>query len=287
MKLCRFGDAGAEKPGILAGDGRIHDLSSIVSTIGPDTLSPKNLSRLRAVNPLQLPLVTGEPRLGVPVEGTSKIICIGLNYSDHAKETGMAVPSEPIIFLKSTTALCGPDDDIVQPPHSDRLDWEVELGVVIGSKGQYVSKEDALDIVAGYCIVNDVSERGFQMQSSQWDKGKGCDTFAPVGPWLVTPDELPQLNNLGMWLDVNGQNMQRGNTQTMIFDVPTLVSYCSRYMTLLPGDIIATGTPPGVGMGKKPNPIWLHAGDTVTLGIDGLGQQCQKVVSWEPKRARG
>jgi 2-keto-4-pentenoate hydratase/2-oxohepta-3-ene-1,7-dioic acid hydratase in catechol pathway len=286
MKLCRFGSVGAEKPGILDRDGHVRDLSSIVPTIGPETLSPESLSRLRAIDPLQLPLVTGEPRLGLPFEGTSKIICIGLNYSDHAKETGMAAPSEPIIFLKPTTALNGPCDDIVQPPHSDRLDWEVELGVVIGSRGQYVPKDEALDVIAGYCIVNDVSERGFQMQSSQWDKGKGCDTFAPVGPWLATPDELSATDNLDMWLDVNGRNMQRGNTRTMIFDVPTLIAYCSRYMTLLPGDIIATGTPPGVGMGKKPNPIWLQAGDTITLGIEGLGQQCQKIVPWEQKQVR-
>ncbi len=280
MKLCRYGNPGREKPGLIDIDGRLRDLSSVVGTIDAGALSPDSLARLAKVDASTLPLVMEDVRYGVPVEGISKIICIGLNYSDHAKEAGLAVPSEPIIFMKPTTALCGPDDDTIKPPHADRLDWEVELGVVIGRKAQYVAEEDAKAYVAGYCVINDVSERRFQMQSSQWDKGKGCDTFAPVGPWLVTPDELGDVQNLNMWLDVNGQPMQRGNTKTMIFDVSKLVSYCSRYMTLLPGDIIATGTPPGVGMGMRPHPVWLQVGDSVTLGIQGLGEQSQRVVQW-------
>ncbi|MGB6102905.1 MAG: fumarylacetoacetate hydrolase family protein [Pusillimonas sp.] len=280
MKLCRYGNPGREKPGLIDIDGRLRDLSSVVGTIDAGALSPDSLARLAKVDASTLPLVMEDVRYGVPVEGISKIICIGLNYSDHAKEAGLAVPSEPIIFMKPTTALCGPDDDTIKPPHADRLDWEVELGVVIGRKAQYVAEEDAKAHVAGYCVINDVSERRFQMQSSQWDKGKGCDTFAPVGPWLVTPDELGDVQNLNMWLDVNGQPMQRGNTKTMIFDVSKLVSYCSRYMTLLPGDIIATGTPPGVGMGMRPHPVWLQVGDSVTLGIQGLGEQSQRVVQW-------
>ncbi|UHL63126.1 fumarylacetoacetate hydrolase family protein [Paralcaligenes sp. KSB-10] len=283
MKLCRFGNTGMEKPGLIDANGQLRDLSSVIQVIEPATLSPQRLSKLASADPSGLPLVPGNPRFGVPFEGTSKIVCIGLNYSDHAREAGLSVPSEPIIFLKSTTALNGPNDDVIKPRHSERLDWEVELGVVIGSKAQYVSKKQAPDFIAGYCVVNDVSERGFQMQSSQWDKGKSCDTFAPIGPWLVTPDELPNPHNLDMWLDVNGLNMQRGNTNTMIFDIPTLISYCSQYMTLLPGDVIATGTPPGVGMGKIPNPIWLQAGDTVTLGIASLGQQSQRITQWKQR----
>ncbi|MGP1615607.1 MAG: fumarylacetoacetate hydrolase family protein [Pollutimonas bauzanensis] len=283
MKLCQFGDANMEKAGVIDAEGRLRDLSSVVDTIEPRDLSPRGLARLASINPSDLPVVSGEPRLGIPFRGTSKIVCIGLNYSDHAEEAGLAVPAEPIIFLKPTTALCGPYDNVVQPRHSTRLDWEVELGVVIGSKAQYVPKESALDFVAGYCVVNDVSERAFQMQSSQWDKGKGCDTFAPVGPWLVTTDELQDPQNLDMWLDVNGVRMQHGKTSTMIFDIATLISYCSEYLTLLPGDIIATGTPPGVGMGKTPDPVWLQAGDIVTLGIEGLGRQRQRIVRWPDK----
>jgi len=224
--------------------------------------------------------VKGEPRLGVPFTGISKYVAIGLNYSDHAAEAGMAVPTEPIIFMKATTCICGPNDDTVEPRNATKLDWEVELAVVIGRLARYVSEDQALDFVAGYCVANDVSERAFQLQSSQWDKGKGCDTFGPLGPWLVTPDEVPDPQNLDMWLDVNGERMQTGNTRTMIFGVRKLISYCSQYMTLRPGDVIATGTPPGVGMGKKPQPVWLKPGDVVTLGIDGLGEQRQKVVRY-------
>ncbi len=280
MKLCQFGDRNEEKPGLIDSEGRLRDLSAVTGPFGPADLSPEGLARLAAVDPGGLPLVPGTPRLGLPFRGTSKVVCIGLNYADHAAEAGLAVPTEPIIFLKPTTALCGPYDDTIQPPHSTKLDWEVELGVVIGRKAQHVPEERALDHVAGYCVVNDVSERAFQMQSTQWDKGKGCDSFAPVGPWLVTADEVPDPQDLNLWLDVNGRRMQTGNTRTMIFGVARLIAYCSAYMTLLPGDIIATGTPPGVGMGMKPEPVWLKVGDTVTLGIDGLGQQRQRIVAW-------
>jgi 2,4-didehydro-3-deoxy-L-rhamnonate hydrolase len=275
----RFGDPGAEKPGIVDKSGNLRDLSSIQPRFDSNLLSPDALAALEKIDVEALPAVEGKPRLGVPYDGISKFICIGLNYSDHAAEAGLAVPSEPIIFLKATSAISGPNDDIIEPRGSTKLDWEVELGVVIGTKAQYVSEETALDYVAGYCVVNDVSERAFQMQSSQWDKGKGCDTFGPVGPWLVTKDEVPDPQNLNMWLDVNGVRRQAGNTKTMIFGVRELVAYCSRYMTLLPGDIIATGTPPGVGMGIKPDPVWLHPGDVVELGIEGLGQQRQRIAS--------
>lgn len=280
MKLCQFGDPNREKPGLIDGQGRLRDLSALRDAITAEDLSPAGLAALAAIDPDSLPLVPGTPRLGVPYRGISKLVCIGLNYSDHAAETGLPIPSEPIIFLKSTTAICGPDDDTIQPRHSTKLDWEVELAVVIGSEARYVSEDKALDHVAGYCVMNDVSERAFQMQSSQWDKGKGCDSFAPIGPWLVTADEVPDPQSLDMWLDVNGRRMQSGNTRTMIFGVATLVSYCSAYMTLRPGDIIATGTPPGVGMGMKPEPVWLKPGDEVALGIEGLGQQRQRVVPW-------
>lgn len=279
MKLCRYGAPGAEKPGLVDGDGRLRDLSGICADVGPREISPEGLAALAAVDPASLPEVEGRPRFGVPYSGMSKFVCIGLNYSDHAAEAGMAVPDEPIIFLKAPSALSGPDDPIIQPPHSTRLDWEVELGVVIGTTARHVNAAEALDFVAGYCVVNDVSERAFQMQSSQWDKGKGCDTFGPVGPFLVTRDEVPDPQNLDMRLDVNGRRMQSGNTRTMIFDVREIVAYCSRYMTLLPGDIIATGTPPGVGMGMKPEPVWLHPGDVVELEIAGLGRQRQQVTA--------
>lgn len=279
MKLCRFGAPGAEMPALVDRDGRLRDLSGVRPDIGPRELSPEGLAALAAIDPATLPLVEGEPRLGVPFAGMSKFICIGLNYSDHAAEAGMAVPSEPIIFLKAPSALSGPDDPIIQPPHSTRLDWEVELGVVIGTTARYLDEDDALAYVAGYCVVNDVSERAFQMQSSQWDKGKGCDTFGPVGPFLVTKDEVPDPQNLDMRLDVNGRRMQSGNTRTMIFGVREIVAYCSRYMTLLPGDIIATGTPPGVGMGMKPEPVWLRPGDVVELEIAGLGRQRQEITA--------
>ncbi len=233
---------------------------------------------LNGIDVEALPIVSGSVRMGAPIAGISKYICIGLNYSDHAAESGLPIPTEPIIFLKATSAISGPNDPIIQPPHSSQLDWEVELGIVIGKTAQYVSEDDALDHVAGYCLMNDVSERTFQLQSTQWDKGKGCDSFGPIGPWMVTKDEIRDVHNLEMWLDVNGARMQTGNTQNMIFKIPEIVSYCSRYMTLRPGDVIATGTPPGVGMGIKPNPVWLHPGDTVQLGIQGLGQQTQQVV---------
>jgi len=235
---------------------------------------------LRKIKAETLPLVKGEPRLGVPYVGISKFVAIGLNYADHAQEVNMAFPSEPIIFMKATTSINGPNDKVVIPKHSTKLDWETELGVVICKKAQYVSEEKALDYVAGYCIVNDVSERGFQLQSSQWDKGKGCDTFGPIGPWLVTTDEIRDPQSLDMWMDLNGRRMQKGNTRTMIFGVAKLVSYCSQYMTLLPGDIITTGTPPGVGMGRKPEPVWLKPGDVMNLGIQGLGEQRQEVVAY-------
>lgn len=279
MKLCRYGIDGFEKPGVIDNQGELRDLSQIVPQLDACILAPQELDRIGRIEPESLPVVTGNPRMGVPFVGTSKYIAIGLNYSDHAAEAGMAVPTEPIIFNKATTSICGPDDDTIQPRYSTKLDWECELAVVIGTKAQYVSEEDSLNYVAGYCVANDVSERAFQLQSSQWDKGKGCDTFGPIGPWLVTKDEIPDPQNLHMWLDVNGKRMQDGNTRTMIFGVKKLVSYCSHYMTLLPGDIICTGTPPGVGMGVKPNPIWLKPGDVVELGIEGLGKQRQKIVA--------
>ena len=278
MKLCRYGSPGQEKPALVDSAGKLRDLSKTIRDVDPAALSPDALAKLAATKADSLPLVEGNPRLGCPVGGISKYIAIGLNYSDHAAEAGMAVPTEPIIFMKALSCLCGPNDDTVQPRNSTKLDWEVELAVVIGRKAQYVSEDKALEYVAGYCLANDVSERAFQLQSSQWDKGKGCDTFGPLGPWLVTRDEVPDPQALDMWLDVNGKRMQSGTTQTMIFGVKKLVSYCSHYMTLMPGDVIATGTPPGVGMGKKPEPVWLKPGDVVTLGIAGLGEQRQKVV---------
>ena len=279
MKLCRYGNPGQEKPALVDNAGKLRDLSKIIRDIDPAALSPDALAKLAATKSDSLPLVEGSPRLGLPVAGISKYVAIGLNYSDHAAEAGMAVPTEPIIFMKALSCLCGPNDDTVQPKNSTKLDWEVELAVVIGRKAQYVAEDKALDYVAGYCLANDVSERAFQLQSSQWDKGKGCDTFGPLGPWLVTRDEIPDPQGLDMWLDLNGKRMQDGNTRTMIFGVKKLVSYCSHYMTLMPGDVLATGTPPGVGMGKKPEPIWLKPGDVVTLGIGGLGEQRQKVVA--------
>jgi 2,4-diketo-3-deoxy-L-fuconate hydrolase len=279
MKLCRYGKDGYEKPGLIDARGGVRDLSSVIDRLDSTMLGPQQLKKLARLKAETLPLVSGNPRFGVPFTGISKYVAIGLNYSDHAAEAGMAVPSEPIIFMKATTCICGPNDDTVQPRNSSKLDWEVELAVVIGRRAQYVSEAEALQYVAGYCVANDVSERAFQLQSSQWDKGKGCDTFGPIGPWLVTPDEVPDPQDLDMWLDVNGERMQSGNTRTMIFGVKKLISYCSHFMTLLPGDVIATGTPPGVGMGKKPQPVWLKPGDVVTLGIDGLGEQRQKVVS--------
>jgi 2,4-diketo-3-deoxy-L-fuconate hydrolase len=280
MKLCRYGKSGFEKPGVIDSEGRLRDLSKVVSNIGPNELSPRGLKMLSKVKPETLPIVNGNPRLGVPYIGIGKFVAIGLNYSDHAKEAGMPIPSEPVVFMKATTCISGPYDDIIQPRGSTKLDWEAELGIVIGSKAQYVPEDKALEHVAGYCVVNDVSERAFQLQSSQWDKGKGCDSFGPIGPWLVTTDEITDPQVLDMWLDVNGKRMQTGNTRTMIFGAANIVSYVSRYMTLLPGDIITTGTPPGVGMGMKPEPVFLKPGDVVTLGIKGLGEQRQKVVAY-------
>ena len=280
MKLCRYGKSGFEKPGVIDSEGRLRDLSKVVSNIGPNELSPRGLKMLSKVKPESLAIVNGNPRLGVPYVGIGKFVAIGLNYSDHAKEAGQPIPSEPVVFMKATTCISGPYDDIVQPKGSTKLDWEVELGIVIGTRAQYVAESKALDYVAGYCVVNDVSERAFQMQSSQWDKGKGCDSFGPIGPWLVTTDEITDPQTLDMWLDVNGKRMQTGNTRTMIFGAANIVSYVSRYMTLLPGDIITTGTPPGVGMGMKPEPVFLKPGDVVTLGIKGLGEQRQKVVAY-------
>jgi len=280
MKLCRYGKNGFEKPGLIDAEGRLRDLSKVVPQIGPDEISPQGLKRRGKLKPESLPLVKGNPRLGVPYVGIGKFVAIGMNYSDHAAETGAPIPSEPIVFMKATTCISGPDDDVIQPKHSTQLDWEVELAFVIGSKAQYVSKEDALKYVAGYCVVNDVSERAFQFATNQWDKGKGFDTAGPIGPWLVTTDEIPDPQVLDMWLDVNGKRMQTGNTRTMIFDVATLIAHCSQYMTLLPGDIVTTGTPPGVGLGIKPTPVYLKPGDVMTLGIQGLGEQRQKVVAW-------
>ncbi len=279
MKLLRYGPRGAEKPGLLDADGRIRDLSAVVDDIAGATLTPDGLQRLRALDPESLPLVAGEPRLGPCVGRVGKFVCIGLNYSDHAAETGAKVPSEPVVFGKWTSAICGPNDDVEIPRGSRKTDWEVELGVVIGLGGRYIDEADALRHVAGYCVVNDVSEREFQLEGTgTWDKGKGCDTFGPVGPWLVTADEVPDPQDLRLWLEVDGHRYQDGNTRTMVFGVAHLVSYLSRYMSLQPGDVISTGTPPGVGLGQKPEPIYLRAGQTMRLGIDGLGEQQQRVV---------
>ncbi|MEA3533861.1 fumarylacetoacetate hydrolase family protein [Rhizobium sp. CC-YZS058] len=275
MKLVRYGAAGAEKPGLVDRNGVIRDLSAHVSDIAGAAINPQALETLAAVDPESLPLVDGDPRLGPCVAGTGKFICIGLNYSDHAAETGATVPSEPIIFMKATSAISGPNDDLIIPRGSEKTDWEVELGIVIGRTAKYVSEADALDYVAGYCTIHDVSERAFQIErQGQWTKGKSCDTFGPTGPWLVTKDEVPDPQNLSMWLKVNGETMQDGSTKTMVYGVAHLVSYLSQFMSLQPGDIISTGTPPGVGMGMKP-PRYLKPGDVIELGIDGLGTQKQ------------
>jgi 2,4-diketo-3-deoxy-L-fuconate hydrolase len=280
MKLCRVGQPGQETPALVDSQGTLRDLSAFCRDLDGTMLSTENLARLASVDPTTLPEIEGTPRFGPPVAGISKFICIGLNYSEHAAESNLPEPAEPIIFLKANSAICGPNDDTIQPLNSTKLDWEVELGVVIGEVGRNVSEEQALDIVAGYCVINDVSERAFQMQSTQWDKGKGCDTFGPIGPWLVTRDEVPDPQSLDMQLSVNGRIMQNGNTRTMIFGVKELVSYVSRYMTLLPGDVIATGTPSGVGMGQKPSPVWLTPGDVVEVRISGLGSQRQTVLAY-------
>ncbi|OGA04279.1 MAG: 2-hydroxyhepta-2,4-diene-1,7-dioate isomerase [Betaproteobacteria bacterium RIFCSPLOWO2_02_FULL_62_17] len=281
MKLCRWGRNGFEKAGMIDAQGQLRDLSSIVANIDQETISPKGLARLRKTRAESLPLVRTNPRFGVPYTGISKFVAIGLNYIDHARETGAQIPSEPIIFMKATTSISGPNDDIDTPKNSTKLDYETELGVVIGTKARYVSEEKALDYVAGYTLVNDVSERAFQMQSSQWDKGKGCDSFGPIGPWLVTTDEIANPQVLDIWLDVNSDRRQSSNTRNMIFSCAKLVSYCSHYMTLLPGDIITTGTPSGVALGIKDRDAYLKPGDIVTLGIKGLGEQRQKVVAFK------
>ena len=281
MKLLRYGPAGREQPGILDAQGHIRALSGRCADIGPAELSPASLESLAAIDPASLPLVPGSPRLGLPFTGTRKFIAIGLNYADHAAESNLPIPTEPVIFTKAVSCLQGPNDPVMLPRDSKKTDWEVELGVVIGSIARYVEESEALNYVAGYAVVNDVSERAFQMErGGTWDKGKGCDTFGPVGPWLVTRDEVGDVQKLDMWLDVNGQRMQTGSTRTMIFHVARLVSYTSQFMTLEPGDIITTGTPPGVGAGKKPNPIFLEAGDSIRLGIEKLGEQQQQVVAW-------
>ena len=278
MKLVRYGAPGAEKPGVLDARGGLRDLSDIVPDINGATLSPAGLAKISAIDPDTLPFVRSNPRLGACVARPVNFVCIGLNYADHAAETGATPPTEPIVFLKSLGAYSGPNDDVVIPKGSTKPDWEVELGIVIGTKAKYVSEADAMKHVVGYCVVNDVSERNFQSErGGTWDKGKGCDTFGPTGPWMVTKDEVPDPQNLHMWLDINGVRMQDGNTKTMIFSVVQIVSYVSHFITLHPGDVIATGTPPGVGMGKKPTPIWLKSGDVMTLGVAGLGEQKQNV----------
>ena len=282
MKLVRYGPAGKEKPGLIDADGQLRDLSRKVRDIDGVALAPASVKALAKLDTSKLPLVKGKPRLGPCVATPSKFVAIGLNFSDHAKETGSPIPEHPVVFFKATSCISGPNDNVMVPKDSTQLDWEVELVIVIGRKAQYVSEKDALRYVAGYCVGNDVSEREFQLKksASQWSKGKGCDTFGPLGPWLVTPDEVDDVQNLGMWLDVNGERRQTGNTRTMIFGVAAVVSDVSKYMTLLPGDIITTGTPPGVALGMKP-PVWLKAGDVMTLGIDGLGEQRQKVVPFK------
>ena len=276
MKLVRYGDVGAERPGMMDGD-ILRDLSGVIDDITGDTLDDETLDRLRSIDPTTLPEVTGNPRLGPCVGNIGKFMCIGLNFKDHAIETGNPFPEHPILFMKANSAVVGPDDDVVMPRGSTSTDWEVELGVVIGKAAKYVSKEDALDYVAGYCVINDVSERHFQLNlTGTWTKGKSCDTFGPTGPWLVTKDDVPDVHNLAMSLDVNGKRMQTGNTNTMIFNVPEIIEHLSGLMTLHPGDVISTGTPPGVGMGMKP-PIYLKVGDVMELEIEGLGKQRQEV----------
>ena len=285
MKLVRFGKAGREKPGLIDAAGKLRDLSEVLADVDADALGPRTLARLSKLKAESLPAVRGAPRFGPCVAGVGNFIAIGLNYADHAAESGAAVPKEPILFNKAPSCIVGPNDDVVIPKGSRKTDWEVELAVVIGSRASYVSEAEALTHVAGYCVCNDVSEREFQIErSGQWMKGKGCPTFGPLGPWLVTRDEIDDVQALDMWLDVNGERMQTGSTATMVFGVKTLVSYTSQFMILEPGDVITTGTPPGVGMGKKP-PRFLQAGDTVSLGISGLGRQAQRVVAWKADRA--
>ena len=279
MKLLRYGPAGAEKPGMLDSDGSIRDLSGVVGDISGDVVTPEGLDNLRAVSPASLPKVDGNPRIGPCVSDIGKFMCIGLNYSDHAAETGGEVPSEPILFMKANSAISGPNDDVIIPRESKQTDWEVELGFVIGKPGKYISEADAMSHVAGYCVVNDVSERDFQIRKQgQWTKGKSCDTFGPVGPWLVTADEVEDPQALALWTEVNGHRYQDGNTDTMVYGVQYLVSYLSKFMTLQAGDLVATGTPPGVGMGQNPR-VFLKPGDVMRLGIEGLGEQKQNLVA--------
>lgn len=279
MKLLRFGNPGSERPGVLDNDGRLRDLSQYISDLRGDALLPESLARLRQLDLYSLPLVEGNPRIGACVGGIGKFICIGLNYADHAAETGADIPQEPVVFSKWTSAVVGPNDNVIIPRASQKTDWEVELGVVIGKGGRYIDERDAMQHVAGYCVINDVSEREYQIErGGTWDKGKGCDTFGPTGPWLVTADEIPDPNALNLWLEVDGKRYQDGNTRTMIFKVPYIISYLSRFMSLQPGDVISTGTPPGVGMGQKPQPVYLRAGQTIRLGIEGLGEQQQLTV---------
>jgi len=282
MKLARYGRAGKEKPALVDGQGKLRDLSDVVADIDADTLSPRALARLAKIKPESLPAVRGTPRLGPCVGRVGNFLAVGLNYADHAAESGMPVPKEPVLFNKARSCIVGPNDDVMIPKGSKKTDWEVELAIVIGTRASYVSEKDALAHVAGYCVCDDVSEREFQLERSggQWTKGKGAATFGPLGPWLVTPDEIKDVQNLGLWLDVNGERMQTGSTKTMIFGVRTLVSYISQFMILEPGDVITTGTPPGVGSGRKPQKF-LKAGDVITLGIDALGQQTQHVVAWK------
>ena len=279
MKLLRYGVKGEEKPGMLDQDGRVRDLTGIVDDIDARAIAPESLDKLRELDPGRLPLVSGNPGIGPCVAGVGKFMCIGLNYSDHAAESGMDVPTEPVLFMKATSAISGPNDDIVIPRGSEKTDWEVELGVVIGKTAKYVDVADALNYVAGYCVINDLSERAFQLESTgQWVKGKSCDSFGTIGPWLVTRDEVPDPQNLALWLDVNGHRFQNGSTRTMVFGVDEIVSYLSRFMSLQPGDIISTGTPPGVGLGQNPQ-VYLSPGDSVRLGIAGLGEQSQRCVT--------
>ncbi len=282
MKLLRVGAKGAEKPAIIAQDGSIRDLSGVVADIGGEALTPSGLARIAAADTSALPVLDAGQRIGPCVGNVGKFICIGLNYADHAAETGAKIPDEPIIFMKATSAIIGPNDDVIIPKNAIKPDWEVELGIVIGAEARYVEEADALSHVAGYCLINDVSERHFQTErGGTWDKGKGCDTFGPIGPWVVTKDEVADPKNLKMWLEVDGKRYQDGSTATMIFGVETIVSYVSQFMSLQPGDIISTGTPPGVGMGIKPEPVWLKPGNVMRLGIDGLGEQTQNVKAYQ------
>jgi len=283
MKLMRYGAKGAERPALVDADGVVRDLSGALADITATTLAPHSLQRLRDIDPTTLPVVADPGRIAPPWSGMGKFICVGLNYADHAAESNLPVPAEPVLFSKTTSCLIGCNDPVVLPQNSVKSDWEVELGVVIGTKARYVSEGDALKHVAGYCVVNDVSEREYQIErGGTWDKGKGCDTFGPVGPWMVSADEVPDPQALSMWLEVNGQRVQNGSTRTMVFGVAHLVSYISRFMTLYPGDLISTGTPPGVGMGHKPNPWFLKPGDHMRLGVQGLGEQSQRVFAWDP-----